>query len=205
MVSKPDYYLNLNLCDSQTQSLASCELLVWNFFKCFLTLKRVPFKLRYCSIFKVLCAAPSRVGSSFIISREVPFVKHFFEIFSEPLSSALPLKGCPIILPLRHLNVNTFFHVFSSFFAVGSSAAFFAPLAGSSRPALYLSAIYPSSPLLYRCGFPICHLIKSKNGGAFSRPENAPPCRLQKPFTRACIAGHRIFCAWASGLRSACA
>ena len=39
MVSKPDYYLNLNLCDSQTQSLASCELLVWNFFKCFLTLK----------------------------------------------------------------------------------------------------------------------------------------------------------------------
>ena len=77
--------------------------------------KRVPFKLRYCSIFKVLCAAPSRVGSSFIISREVLFVKHFFEIFSSRFSAPCPLKGCPIILPLHHPNVNTFFQVFSSF------------------------------------------------------------------------------------------
>ena len=115
MVSKPDYYLNLNLCDSQTQSLASCELLVWNFFQVFPHFKRVPFKLRYCSIFKVLCAAPSRVGSSFIISREVLIVKHFFEIFSSRFLAPRPLKGCPIILPLHHPNVNTFFQVFSIF------------------------------------------------------------------------------------------
>ena len=83
----------LNLCDSQTQSLASCELLVWNFFKVFPHLERVPFKLRYCSIFKVLCGAPSRAGSSFIISRGARFVKRFFRDFFERPFRPRPPRG----------------------------------------------------------------------------------------------------------------
>ena len=85
------------------------------FFKCFLTLKRVPFKLRYCSIFKVLCAAPSRVGSSFIISHPAPFVKHFFEIFLSGLFSAVPPRRVPDYITTPPPECQHLFHVFSSF------------------------------------------------------------------------------------------
>ncbi|HIZ48042.1 MAG TPA: hypothetical protein H9810_04920, partial [Candidatus Gemmiger excrementavium] len=38
-------------------------------------------KFQFCSIFKVLLAVRILRDSLFIISREVPFVKNFFEIF----------------------------------------------------------------------------------------------------------------------------
>ncbi|WP_295418005.1 hypothetical protein, partial [uncultured Subdoligranulum sp.] len=38
-------------------------------------------KFQFCSIFKVLLAVRISRDSLFIISREVPFVKNFFEIF----------------------------------------------------------------------------------------------------------------------------
>ena len=52
MVSKPDYSEFKSL-HSQTQSLASCELL-FGIFKVFSTLKKGPSSSSYCSIFKVL-------------------------------------------------------------------------------------------------------------------------------------------------------
>ena len=103
----------LNLCDSQTQSLASCELLVWNFFQVFPHFKRVPFKRRYCSIFKVPCAAPFRVGSSFIISHQVAFVKHFFEIFLSRSFKRRPPRGVPDYNTTTPPRCQ---HLFSSFF-----------------------------------------------------------------------------------------
>ena len=56
MVSKPDYSEFKSL-HSQTQSLASCELL-FGIFKVFSTLKKGPSSSSYCSIFKVLCVSP---------------------------------------------------------------------------------------------------------------------------------------------------
>ena len=55
MVSKPDYSEFKSLY-SQTQSLASCELL-FGIFKVFSTLKKGPSSSSYCSIFKVLCVS----------------------------------------------------------------------------------------------------------------------------------------------------
>ena len=94
-------------------------------------------KFQFCSIFKVLLAVRISRDSLFIISREVPFVKNFFEIFFEVFSGtevpekpskavvmrlsaafrvALAPDSLTIIPPGKHF-VNTFFHFFDKFFA----------------------------------------------------------------------------------------
>ncbi|OUN15295.1 hypothetical protein B5G38_10820, partial [Gemmiger sp. An87] len=76
---------------------------------------KVPFKLRYCSIFKVLCRSPSR-DSSFIISHQVLVVKHFFEIFLLAFQRLAVSRDSLIIIPHHGIHVNTFFEIYSMFF-----------------------------------------------------------------------------------------
>ena len=115
MVSKPDYYLNLNLCDSQTQSLASCELLVWNFFKCFLTLKGFRSSFDIVQFSRSCAPHPLGWAAHLLYLVKCCLSSAFLRFFSSRFSAPCPLKGCPIILPLHHPNVNTFFHLFSIF------------------------------------------------------------------------------------------
>ena len=75
---------------------------------------KVPFKLRYCSIFKVLCRSPSR-DSLFIISHQVLVVKHFFEIFLLAFQRLAVSRDSLIIIPHRRPHVNTFFNFLSVF------------------------------------------------------------------------------------------
>ena len=115
MVSKPDYYLNLNLCDSQTQSLASCELLVWNFFKCFLTLKGFRSSFDIVQFSRSCAPHPLGWAAHLLYLIRCRLSSTFLRFFRSRFPAPCPLEGCPIILPLRHLNVNTFFHVFPLF------------------------------------------------------------------------------------------
>ena len=78
MVSKPDYSEFKSLYSSERNRLRPLNYLFFGiFFRAPIAPKRVPFKLRYCSVFKVLPHAPLR-GSLFIISRHLRFVKLFF-------------------------------------------------------------------------------------------------------------------------------
>ena len=89
MVFKPDYS-ELNRCNfSDTIRLHPRITCILELFNVIFHHDKVPFKLRYCSIFKVLCRSPSR-DSLFIISHQVLVVKHFFEIFFQALPSGLP-------------------------------------------------------------------------------------------------------------------
>ena len=104
---------------------------------------KVPFKLRYCSIFKVLCRSPSR-DSFFIISHQVLFVKHFFEIFLSTFQRLAVSRDSLIIIPHKETHVNTFFEIYFIFFFPSNSLS--APLyikEGTGR--------FPPSLLLYIC------------------------------------------------------
>ena len=98
MVSKPDHSEFKSL-HSQTQSLASCELL-FGIFKVFSTLKKGPSSSSYCSIFKVLLPPLSR-GSLLIISLVLLFVKSFLKVFSQAFHSANLVFGGFVIIPYR--------------------------------------------------------------------------------------------------------
>ena len=96
MVSKPDYSEFKSL-HSQTQSLASCELL-FGIFKVFSTLKKGPSSSSYCSIFKVL-SPPLLRGSLLIISLVFLFVKSFLKDFSQAFHSANLVSCGSVIIP----------------------------------------------------------------------------------------------------------
>ena len=98
MVSKPDYSEFKSL-HSQTQSLASCELL-FGIFKVFSTLKKGPSSSSYCSIFKVLLP-PLLRGSLLIISLVSLFVKSFLKVFSQAFHSANLVFCGSVIIPHR--------------------------------------------------------------------------------------------------------
>ena len=96
MVSKPDHSEFKSL-HSQTQSLASCELL-FGIFKVFSTLKKGPSSSSYCSIFKVLLPPLSR-GSLLIISLVRLFVKSFLKVFSQAFHSVSLVICGSVIIP----------------------------------------------------------------------------------------------------------
>ena len=132
----------LNLVHSDTIACVLYELLVCQFLGFGIVYRDFPSRLRfhkfqYCSIFKVLLALLS--DSSFIISKVVLFVKHFFDIFlsflkpfksSSPARYPVPLcvfawciafiwlsKSCCLARQLIYNttlsnNVNTFFRFF---------------------------------------------------------------------------------------------
>ena len=96
MVSKPDHSEFKSL-HSQTQSLASCELL-FGIFKVFSTLKKGPSSSSYCSIFKVLSLKKGPSSSSYC---------SIFKVLLPPLS-----RGSLIIIAPHKGVVNTFFGFF---------------------------------------------------------------------------------------------
>jgi len=72
----------LNLVSLSTQSLASCvNYFCLELFTVFFQHEnRFRYKFfRYCSIFKVLCAAALAAGDLIILPQKWFFVKHFFE------------------------------------------------------------------------------------------------------------------------------
>ena len=107
--------LNLLLRHNRLRPWITFWNCLWSFSK---TFKGFHSSIRYCSIFKVLRAAPQ--DSLLIITRKVLFVKHFFELFFGRSFKLLPaaqrssrcLADSLLILPPKFHFVNTFFYIF---------------------------------------------------------------------------------------------
>ena len=152
-----NHFKVLKSCSLSPQSLASCvNYFVWNCLKCFPTLNRFRYKFfRYCSIFKVLCAAAFRLTTCLFYHRSGFLSSPFFEAF-EPSELGPPssfseqtgtferllvlFKGFVLrlqksffclsawrssIIPHSCSPVNTFWQVFFDLFCVSPEAAGF--------------------------------------------------------------------------------
>ena len=118
MVSKPDYYLNLNLCDSQTQSLASCELLVWNFFKCFLTLKGFRSSFDIVQFSRSCAPRPLGWAAHLLYLAKCRLSSTFLRFFRAAFQRRAPSKGARLYYHST-IRLSTPFFIFFPFFSPG--------------------------------------------------------------------------------------
>ena len=127
MVSKPDYYLNLNLCDPQTQSLASCELLVWNFFKCFLTLKGFRSSFDIVQFSRSCAPHPLGWAAHLLYLIRCRLSSTFLRFFRSGLFSALPPRRVPDYITTPPPDCQHLFSCFFLFFCGGQFSCVFCP------------------------------------------------------------------------------
>ncbi len=113
--------------------------LLFGILKCFPTPLRVPFKLRYCSIFKVLCAARLPVDSLFTLPHLMAPCQDLFLWFCKKTFRGLRPSGLQrgvqiCIIAILFLVVNGFLKKFFGFCPILAPARPKADRSGPPRP-----------------------------------------------------------------------